>query len=936
VGEGRSSRQRRLSRRIRSPQGRPGGRLVKRLPRLTLAIAAAALAALSLFIVFTLAPEARFRKDLEFSTRASDGGLEITEVRGGAAPLLQAGDTIAAWNAVDPRTTTAASLVYRLPPDQPYDLELNRHGRPLTVRLAPARVRNPREPARTIQLTIIATIWAALSLVVLALSPHERASRWCAAYMLLAAASQFGISLADIDHPVGAVQTALRFAGFAAYPWHIVCAFLMASALVTTPNTAPGSGPKTLPKPQKFLQGLQILITAMAAIYTIVSIPWLFSLLDPNEVATIADVSAGARGLLGRLVLTFALAGTIALLAIGYRRAPTETQRRRTGWLLGGLVPAAVAYIISALISVAARSRPSLEPLYERALVVTLFTSLSVPMAFAYALARHELFGVRVVVRRSIQYALARNALLAMLAVPIAGLLWTVWRDPDVTVRGLLSSGTIYLLAAIAVSLASREKLLATIDRHFFRDVRDRERILVELASDIGRVGSASEAVALAERALHTSLHPSSVHVWLREEGAPFPEAFYASDTVSLDDADARDQPPANDFRAAALTVPIVAHGGELIGALLLGTKRSEEPYTTGDRSLLRAIARQIAIVVENAKLRREVGEERRIRHEVLQHLDRNAVDVMRECPTCGRCFDRDEVECPHDRGELMPTLPVQRTIEGKYRLDRLIGRGGMGAVYDATDVGLGRRIAVKVLRPQVLGSENSRRRFHREARILGGISHRGIVTVHDYGPLPSGGAFIVMERVDGATWRAILQRRQIIPPTELAPWIEQLCDALSVAHGRGVVHRDLKPENVIIQNVNGMTIVKVLDFGLAKQISESDTDGVSLAGSVLGTLGYMSPQQLAGRPVDQRADVFAVGVMAWEALCGTKPFAGTSAADLAIAMHQPAHDPDGLIPADVRSILENAIAHDLNRRLPTVDDIKTALVPALMGQRTI
>jgi serine/threonine-protein kinase len=276
----------------------------------------------------------------------------------------------------------------------------------------------------------------------------------------------------------------------------------------------------------------------------------------------------------------------------------------------------------------------------------------------------------------------------------------------------------------------------------------------------------------------------------------------------------------------------------------------------------------------------------------------------------------------------------VQRTVEGKYRLERLIGRGGMGAVYDATDLGLGRRIAVKVLRPHVFGNENSRRRFHREARILGGISHRGIVTVHDYGTLPSGGAFIVMERIEGSTWRSILRDRQTIPPSELAQWIEQLCDALTVAHARGVVHRDLKPENVIIQNVDGTSTVKVLDFGLAKQIDDGETDGLSLAGAVLGTLGYMSPQQLAGRTVDQRADVFALGVMTWEALCGAKPFAGTSAADLAVAMHQPADDPGHRIPLEVRAILERAIAHDLDLRINTVAELKTLLVRALAAQQ--
>ncbi len=389
--------------------------------------------------------------------------------------------------------------------------------------------------------------------------------------MILMAASQFGISIADIDHPVGAVQTMIRFGGFAAYPWHIVCGFLMACALA-----APRS-----PIASTATQGL---LVAAAATYTASSASSLLALLDPSAAATVADVSRGWQGILGRVVLVASLAGIIIVLAIGYTRAESATLRRRTGWLLAGIFPAATAYIISAAISVGARFRPELAPWYDRALMVTLFMSLTVPASFAYALARHELFGVRLVIRRSIQYALARSALLWMLLIPGLGLAWTVWRNPDVTVRGLVSAGTphIYLLFAIAVSLLVRERLLTAIDRRFFRDDRDRERILVELASDIGRSETAAEAVALAEHALDASLHPSTVSVWLREDGTPLPEGFFDSDTVALDDfGSGGDRPrgagtPASE--ASGLTVPIVDHEGCLIGALQLGSKRSEEP----------------------------------------------------------------------------------------------------------------------------------------------------------------------------------------------------------------------------------------------------------------------------------------------------------------------------------------------------------------------
>jgi hypothetical protein len=884
------------------------------------------LLSLSTYVVFALAPEARYHKLLGYSLQVSNGRLTIGEVTAGpAAGILQPADRILAWNGDDAiEQVRPAALIYRLGPHEPYTLTVLRDNAIFTATLSPMQVRNPQEPQRTIQLALIATAWAAFGLIVIALSRRERASRWCAAFMLLAAASQFGISLADIDHPVGPVQTALRFAGFAAYPWHMVCGFLMIGSLAARPSRA--------------MTIVTAAVVSAATLYTAASASWLLALLDPLTVATIADVTLGWRGLIGRFALFSAVGGMILFLILANRHAETPTRRRRAGWLLAGMGPPAAMYFLSAAVSVAARREPALEVWYERTLMAALFTSLSVPVTFAYALVRDELFGVRLVIRRSIQYALAKSALLWLLAVPIIGFVWTIWRNPDVTVRGLVSAGTpnLYLLLAIGLSLATRERLLAAIDRRFFRDDRDRERILVRLASDIGRTEDPHEATRLAEHALAASLHPTSVQVWLRDSGRPPPEGFFTTDTVSFDDGEA--PPAAKHLRvpsaqAAALSVPIVEHSGELIGGLLLGAKRSEEPYSAPDRDFLRAIARQIAMVAENASLRKAVGQERRIRHDVLEHLDRSSVDVMRECPVCGRCFDRDVAKCPDDRAELILTLPVERTIAGKYRLERLIGRGGMGAVYRATDLGIGRLVAVKVLHPHVLRDESSKRRFHREARMLGSIVHAGIVTVYDYGTLASGAAFLVMEYVDGTTWRAVLRQRGSIAPHQLADWVSQLCDALTVAHDRGIVHRDLKPENVILQQVDGEVVVKVLDFGLAKQIDDVGSDGVSRTGEVLGTMGYMSPEQLAGRAVDRRADVFAVGVMVWEALCGVRPFHGSTIADLAIAMLETSPTLPAQVPKAVRDVLRRAIAYDPSHRPATALTLRQELVPALRAR---
>ena len=183
------------------------------------------------------------------------------------------------------------------------------------------------------------------------------------------------------------------------------------------------------------------------------------------------------------------------------------------------------------------------------------------------------------------------------------------------------------------------------------------------------------------------------------------------------------------------------------------------------------------------------------------------------------------------------------------------------------------------------------------------------------------------MERLYGSTWRASLRERGTIEPRTLRLWLDQLCDALVAAHAKGIVHRDLKPENIIIQEAGDRTQLKVLDFGIAKQTNaQGDTDGTSVSGLVIGTPGYMAPEQLAGRPVDLRADIFAVGVMAWEALCGSRPFQGTTAAELAIAMQKPPLSPPVAFGTALREVLNSALATDPHRRPASAVELKQRL----------
>jgi TolB-like protein/Tfp pilus assembly protein PilF len=219
----------------------------------------------------------------------------------------------------------------------------------------------------------------------------------------------------------------------------------------------------------------------------------------------------------------------------------------------------------------------------------------------------------------------------------------------------------------------------------------------------------------------------------------------------------------------------------------------------------------------------------------------------------------------------------------GRFEILASIGAGGMGEVWRARDTELGREVAIKVLPPQVADSPDRRKRFEREARATAALNHPNLLTVHDVG-IDHDQPYIVTELLEGETLRRVL-RHGPPPPVSAVAWSLGIAHGLAAAHSRNVVHRDLKPDNVFLTTDNR---VKILDFGLAKILEtetadEDETAALSsdtAAGTLLGTMGYMAPEQLRGDPVDTRTDVFAFGCVLYEMLSGRRPFAGGSSAD--------------------------------------------------------
>lgn len=265
----------------------------------------------------------------------------------------------------------------------------------------------------------------------------------------------------------------------------------------------------------------------------------------------------------------------------------------------------------------------------------------------------------------------------------------------------------------------------------------------------------------------------------------------------------------------------------------------------------------------------------------------------------------------------------VPRTVDNKYRLDQLIGRGGMGAVYRARDMRLDRLVAVKVVRAELLGDVEARRRFRLEAQIVARLQHPSIVAVYDYGTFQDGGAYLVMELVRGEDLRRVLQREGRMDLDDALRILSSVCDAIDAAHREGVLHRDLKPENILLPG--GSVEAKVLDFGVAKVVEEPPLEGLpaseaptiaTAAGMIIGTPAYMAPEQFQGTRLDGRTDVFSLGVIAYEMLSGELPFGRGSLGEVVLAQSRGVPPmPGGHVPAATERAIRMALHADPDRR---------------------
>lgn len=263
----------------------------------------------------------------------------------------------------------------------------------------------------------------------------------------------------------------------------------------------------------------------------------------------------------------------------------------------------------------------------------------------------------------------------------------------------------------------------------------------------------------------------------------------------------------------------------------------------------------------------------------------------------------------------------VGELIDGRYRIEGLLARGGMGAVYRAQQVNLGRPIAVKFLEPEhgtPISMQEYRERFFLEAATAARLNHPNAVSIHDYGQW-RGMLYIAMELIEGSTLVAAIRHAAPMSEARVVHIAKQICGPLHEAHGLGIVHRDLKPGNVMLLDTSTTTdFVKVLDFGLAKRVHAAKD--ITQPGMFLGSPNYVSPEQIKGEPLDGRADIYALGVIMWEMLSGRPPFARGSQAETVMArLSAPPPPLPTCINPQLRTIIKDCLAIDPEKRYRTV-----------------
>lgn len=299
-------------------------------------------------------------------------------------------------------------------------------------------------------------------------------------------------------------------------------------------------------------------------------------------------------------------------------------------------------------------------------------------------------------------------------------------------------------------------------------------------------------------------------------------------------------------------------------------------------------------------------------------------------CPACQAPNDDATETCIHC-GRGLHALTLGARLAGRYEITGVLGRGGMGVVYLARDRELDETVALKVLRADIAGSDEAARRFRSEIKLARRIRHRNVCGIHEYGVHEYAPGrrmvFIVMEYVEGATLRQVLRQRGRLPVGQAFDVAIEVAEGLQAVHDAGIIHRDLKATNVMLDRAG---TIRLMDFGIAKQLQQEETKGITATAQMVGTPEYMSPEQVRSEKLDGRADVYSLGVLIFELFTGELPFHGDTPMSVILAHLETPPPLEGAratwLPRSLVPILRRALAKDRNERYRSPREVAEAL----------
>ena len=559
--------------------------------------------------------------------------------------------------------------------------------------------------------------------------------------------------------------------------------------------------------------------------------------------------------------------------------------------------------------------------------------TLAAPLAFAYAIVRHRVFDIRVIIRQGLQYALARGAVLGLVPAMGAFLVIDLALNRHQPLAEILQiRGWVYLaISVVAVLLyTKRNQWLEAIDRRFFREHYDAQRLLRDIVQEVRTASSVEHVARSVASRIEAALHPEFVSLLVRDPHEPKfrplasappdqPPLELSGDSklvglasvlgkpleVLLGDSDWLDQRlPWEEIDLIRRTridllIPISSNPEGRQALLVLGIRRSEEPYTPRDQELLEAIAASLALLLEHPAAAAPSG----------------GFDPTSDLRTQG-----------------LTAESMTGKVFAQYKVLRQLGKGGMGEVYLAEDTTLGRNVALKFMPKHLHEDEIAQKRFLREAKSAAALDHPFICKIYEIGETEYGHSYIAMEYVEGET----LKEKLIDDSLTLKQSLQiaaQVANALEIAHKKNIIHRDLKPTNIMLTE-QGHT--KVLDFGLAKRLTSDDssdqdiTSKLTKDGATIGTPAYMSPEQIKAERADHRSDIFSLGIVLYEMLTGVHPFRRVRAFEtMGAILYDEAPPLSEYLPesnSELRETLTRMMAKDPDERLGSASELAESL----------